>query len=73
MRKSANPMITVSPRSTRRADGFYLRQFVIPGTKKINANPFIGKAYEQTKGGVTADAEKRVAKYIQKQIDRLSK
>lgn len=73
MRKSVNPMITVSPRSARRADGFYLRQFVIPGTKKINANSFIDKAYDQTKGGVTADAEKRVAKYIQKQIDRLSK
>lgn len=73
MRKAKNPMVIVSPRSTRRADGWYLRQFVIRGTKKIKSNPFIDKAYEQTKGGVTKDAEQKVSKYIQKQIDRLSK
>ena len=33
---------------------------------------YMKKAYESTKGGVTADAEKRVAKVIQRQIDKLS-
>jgi len=72
MRRAKNPTVYVSPRSTRKADGWYLRQFVIPGTKKIRANSFIDRAYNQTKGGVTVDAEKRVTRYIQKQINRLS-
>jgi len=37
----------------------------------VKANPFMKKAFEQTKGKVTADAEKRVARYIQKQINKL--
>jgi len=72
MRRAANPTVYVSPRSTRAADGWYLRQFVIRGTKNQKSQPFIDKAYEQTKGQVTGDAEKKVAKYIQKQIDKLS-
>ena len=71
MRRAKNPTIYVSPRSTRKNDGWYLRQFVIRGTKFIKSNPFIDKAYEQTKGRVTSDAEKKVAKYIQKRIDKL--
>jgi len=35
------------------------------------ANDFSGRAYDQTKGGVTADAESSVAAYIQKRIDAL--
>lgn len=73
MRKTKNAVLYVSPRSTKRADGWYLRQFVIRGTKKQKANEFIDKAYSQTKGQVTKDAEVKVAKYIQKQINRLSK
>lgn len=72
MRRSKNPAVYVSPRSTKRADGWYLRQFVIPGTKNQKSNPFMDKAYSQTEGKVTADAEKKMAKYIQKQIDKLS-
>jgi hypothetical protein len=72
MRRAKNPTVYASPRSTRKADGWYLRQFVIPGTKKIRSNSFIDRAYNQTKGGVTIDAEKRVTRYIQKQIKRLS-
>jgi len=72
MRRAKNPTVYGSPRSTRKADGWYLRQFVIPGTKKIRSNSFIDRAYNQTKGGVTIDAEKRVTRYIQKQIKRLS-
>lgn len=73
MTRSIVPMVTISPRSRKSADGFYLRQFVIPGTKlNPNKNFFMDKAYEQTKGTVTADAEKRMARYFQKQINRLS-
>lgn len=35
--------------------------------------PFLDKAYEQTKGKVTADAEKQFAAFIQRRINRLSK
>lgn len=72
MRRAKNPTLYVSPRSTRRADGWYLRQFVIPGTKKQKSQPFIDQAYKQTKGGVTKDAEQKMEKYIQKQINKLS-
>ncbi|WP_435263459.1 HK97-gp10 family putative phage morphogenesis protein [Tenacibaculum sp. nBUS_03] len=72
MRKAKNPMVSISPRSTKRADGWYLRQFVIPGTKKIASNPFIDQALEQTKSGVTKDAEKRMSKFIEKEVKKLS-
>ncbi|CAL2095853.1 conserved protein of unknown function [Tenacibaculum sp. 190524A02b] len=71
MKRASDPMIYVSPTSTKRADGWYLRQFVLRGTKKIKANPFLDKAYQETKGGVVKDAEKRVARYFQKRIDSL--
>ncbi|MDM1535050.1 HK97-gp10 family putative phage morphogenesis protein [Myroides odoratimimus] len=35
--------------------------------------PFLDKAYEQTKGKVTQDAEKQFAAFIQRRINRLSK
>ena len=73
MRKTRNAVLYVSPRSSKRADGWYLRQFVIRGTKHQKSNDFVDRAYSQTKGQVTKDAEVRVSKYIQKQIDRLSK
>jgi len=41
--------------------------------KRTVARLFMARSYEQTKGQVTADAEKKFAVYIQKQIDRLSK
>lgn len=72
MRRAKNPTLYVSPRSTKKADGWYLRQFVIKGTKNQKANAFIDRAYNQTKGQVAADGEQRIAKYIQKQINRLS-
>jgi HK97 gp10 family phage protein len=72
MRKTTNAVLYVSPRSTKRADGFYLRQFVIRGTKFQKSQDFMNKAYMQTKGLVTADAEVKVAKYIQKQINKLN-
>ena len=72
MTRAKNPLVYVSPRSRKTADGWYLRQFVIPGTKHIKSNNFIDRAYNQTKGLVTAEAEVKVARYIQKQIDKLS-
>lgn len=41
--------------------------------KRTRADLFMSRSYDQTKGQVTADAEKKFAAYIQKQIDRLSK
>lgn len=41
--------------------------------RRTKANPFMKKAYDQTKGGVTQDAEVKVARFIQKRIDKLSK
>lgn len=73
MTKTKNAVVSVSPRSRKKADGFYLRQFVIPGTKHIKANSFIDEAYKKTKGKVTADAEKQVTRYLQKRIDSLIK
>lgn len=74
--RANNPMLVVRANSRKSADGFYGRQFLTRGTKKgnkLDANPFMQKAYDQTKGNVSADAEAKVAKYIQRQIDRLSK
>lgn len=73
MRRAKNPTLYVSPRSTRRADGWYLRQFVIPGTRKQKSQPFMDAAYKQTQGQVTKEAEKKMEKYIQKEIDKLSR
>jgi HK97 gp10 family phage protein len=39
---------------------------------RTRANPFMQRAYDSTQGGVTADAESKVAAYIQRRIDKLS-
>lgn len=41
--------------------------------RRTKGNPFMKNAYEQTKGAVTQDAEAKVARYIQKRIDKLSR
>jgi HK97 gp10 family phage protein len=41
--------------------------------RKTKANPFMKNAYNQTKGAVTQDAENKVARYIQRRIEKLSK
>lgn len=67
-----NAILYVGPRAKgRKNDGWY-GMFVHGGTKLQSANPFMDRAYNQTKGQVTADAEKRVKKYIDKQVIRLS-
>lgn len=68
-----NPVVYVGPRSKgRRHDGWY-GGFVHGGTVKQTSNPFMERAYKETEGQVTKEAEQRVAKYIQKQIDKLSR
>lgn len=71
MARAKNPMLYISPRSKKKADGFYLRQFVSPGTKHQPANNFMERAFNQTKGQVTAEAEQKIVKYIDKQVARL--
>lgn len=74
MTRAKNPKIVIRANSRKAADGFYGRQFLLRGTKKGNrlqSNPFMDEAYQQTGGRVTADAEKKIEKYIQKQINRL--
>jgi HK97 gp10 family phage protein len=41
--------------------------------RRTRANPFMKNAYEQTKGAVTQESEAKVARYIQKRIDKLSR
>lgn len=66
-------VLYVGPRSKgRKNDGWY-GMMVHGGTKLQSPNPFMERAYNQTKGQVTAQAEKGVAKYIENQIKRLSR
>lgn len=68
-----NAILYVGPRSKgRKNDGWY-GAFVHGGTVKQKSNPFMDRAYNQTKGKVTADAEQKVKQYLDKQIARLSK
>lgn len=67
-----NAVLYVGPRSKgRKYDGYY-GGMVHGGTKFQKANPFMDRAYSQTKGLVTKDAEQKVAAAIQKQINKLS-
>ena len=67
-----NPTLYVGPKTKgNKNDGWY-GNFVHYGTKRgQKPNPFSDRAYQITEGRVSDDAEKQVAKYIQKQIDRL--
>ena len=79
LRKTPNSLISIGPHSSRTAknkfakEGYYLRQWVIPGTRYFKGNDFVQRAFDQTKGTVTKEAENKTAAYIQKQINRLSK
>ena len=77
MKRARNPMLVVrandiSIGSKKKYGGWYVRQMLIRGTKYISGNPFMDKALAQTKGGVVKDLEKRMERYIQKEINRLS-
>lgn len=67
-----NAAVFIGPWKTGKNAGWYAH-FIAGGTKRgIAPNNFMAKAYSATKGLVTVDAEKRVAAYIQRQINRLS-
>lgn len=71
-RSKDRPTIYVGPRTKgKRWDGFY-GAFVHGGTKTQRPNEFMTRAYRQTRGQVTAETEKQVARYVQKQINKLS-
>jgi hypothetical protein len=80
-RQKVNARLDVGAKAQKRRgktpDGYYAHMVVRKGftgkSRKSANNDFFNKAFQQTKGLVTADAEKRVAKYLQKQINRLSK
>tara|TARA_B100000809_G_C15064552_1_gene503694 strand:+ start:903 stop:1367 length:465 start_codon:yes stop_codon:yes gene_type:complete len=70
--RSRIPMLVIRAKSGKKADGWYGRQMVIRGTKFQDSNPFMDEAIKETNRKVTADGEQRIAKYIQKQINKLS-
>ena len=72
-----NAVLYVGARSKgRKHDGYYAHMIVRKGFKGKrrlgSTNDFMGRAYNQTKGGVTAEAEKQVTNALQKQINKLS-
>ena len=94
MRRSTNPMGIVGPRSLGRNDGFYGRQFVIPGhnlyragfsrnrrgnrsfnkrgsKSRIDANPFMLRAYNRTQSAATARTKQGIERVIQRVLDKL--
>jgi len=60
----------------KKPDGYYAHMLVkkgFTGTSRLGRTyDFLQKAYERTQGAVTPDAEKKVARYVKKQINRLS-
>jgi HK97 gp10 family phage protein len=67
-----NAVLYVGPRAKgRKNDGWY-GAMVHGGTVHQSPNPFMDRAYNKTKGKVTADAEQKIKKYIDKQVTRLS-
>jgi len=80
-RSKINAILDVGAKAARRkgktSDGYYAHMVVKKGFKGKSrlgkTNNFLKKAYDQTKGGVTKDLEKRVERYLQRQINRLSK
>lgn len=73
-RNRTNPTIYVGPRAgkNRKYDGYY-GNFVEYGTVNAPAQPFMRPAYEQTKGQAGPAAAKKIARYVQKVIDKNSK
>lgn len=80
-RSKVNPRLDVGAKVSRRKgkkpDGYYAHMIVNKGFKgvggRVSGNrDFLNEAYQKTKGLVTRDAENRVARYLNKQIKRLS-
>lgn len=67
-----NAVLYVGAKLKGKNKGWYAH-FIEGGTTTgITSNPFMDKAFQSTKGLVTKEMEIKVAKYIQKQINRLS-
>ena len=77
MTRARVPMVIVGPTSQgKKYDGFYGRQFVIPGHRTrsgglVKPNDFMKRGHDKTAGKVTDQALRATEKYIQKQIDKL--
>ena len=80
-RSKINAILDVGAKAARRKgktpDGYYAHMVVKKGftgkTRVGRTNNFLKQAYDKTQGGVTRDAEKRIERYMQRQINRLSK
>jgi hypothetical protein len=77
MTRARIPMLVVRPKNitingNKKYGGFYIRQFVILGTKYQKSNPIMNKAFEKTKRKVSTESETKVSRYLQKQINKLS-
>ena len=67
-----NAVLYVGPSLKGKNKGWYAHMVEGGTSRGITPNPFMKKALQATQAGVTRESEKRVAKYIQKQIDKLS-
>lgn len=80
-RSKINAILDVGAKAARRKgktpDGYYAHMVVkkgFKGKRRVGkTNNFLKKAYDKTQGGVTRDSEKRIERYMQRQINRLSK
>ena len=71
--RSKNALISIGPHTRKGKDGYYLRQWVIPGTIHFKGKNFIESASKATENTILPLAQKKIARYVQKQIDKLSK
>lgn len=67
------PNVLVGPRVKGNHAGFHghLVEFGHGGPHPAPAHPFMRPAYEQTKGQVSEDAAKKIAKYLEKTANKL--
>lgn len=72
-RSKKYPNVQVGPRAKGKNEGFHghLVEFGHGGPNPAPAHPFMRPAYDQTKGMVTQDAARQVAKYLQKRANQL--
>ena len=68
-----NPVLYVGPQSKGRKDDGWYGFMIEYGTKYQKAQPFMRAGVAVVKNGAGERAERRIAKYIQKQIKRLEK
>jgi HK97 gp10 family phage protein len=88
-RAKENPTVYVGPRVKGNNDGFYgawveaghviknksggRKRSKSSGKSRTKPNPFMRRAYSKTEGKVTPEVAEKVAKVIQRNIDKLSK